>query len=265
MKNSFYFKSVRLWMQGILLLALRWAELKTGFDPVTGFSRRSAPGLILIAAIVFCAAAELYLCIGLPGGKRTYLNCLEPMGSTHLAPMAAGSILLCAGAVLLPGWSMLAIITAGAGAASALGLILFVRLLRSGERPGAFPLLPAMVFSVLFVLIVYLPEESNPVLARFYLPVLAAALASCTFYHLTGLTCRESKLRWFVFCGDLAVPLCLASMADCAGSWGRMMIYFGFALVLTQFLMTRRSEVLPEPPEKDEDEKEDGRAAQVSD
>ena len=254
MKNSPYMKGLRLWVQGLLLLALRWAELKTGFDPDTGLSRHSVPGMILAAAILFCAAAELWLCTRLPGGKRTYLNCLEPLGQSSLPLLAAGSLLLCIGAVLLPGWNTLSIAAAAAAAATAAGLILFARLLRNGETPRVFCLLPAMVFSVLFVLVIYLPEEVNPVLARFYLIVLAAAMVSCAFYQLAGLTCREGSLRWFVFFGDLAVPLCLAAMADCAGNLGRMLIYFGFALVLTVFLLTRRGEVLPEPepkPEKD--------------
>ena len=206
--------------------------------------------MILIAAILFCAAAELFLCTRLPGGKRTYLNCLEPLEQSHLPFLAAGSLLLCVGAILLPGWTTLTIAAAAAGAAAAVGLILFAKLLRSGETPRVFYFLPAMVFSVLFVLVIYLPEESNPVLARYYLTVLAAAMASCAFYQLSGLTCREGNLRWFVFFGDLAVPLCLAAMADCVGNLGRMLVYFGFALVLTQFLLTRREEVLPEPEKK---------------
>ena len=261
MKNPLYMKSLRLWVEGLLLLALRWAELKSGFDPTTGLSRHGVPGMILAAAILFCAAAELCLCLRLPGGKRTYLNCLEPLEKNQLLPLAAGSLLLCIGAVLLPGWDTLAIAAAAAGAATAAGLILFARLLRKGETPRVFYFLPAMIFSVLFVLVIYLPEEGNPVLARYYLIVLAAAMASCALYHLAGLTCREGKLRWFVFFGDLAVPLCLAAMADCAGNLGRMLIYFGFALVLTQFLLTRREEVLPEPEPEDKDEKEDAAPA----
>lgn len=265
MKNSPYFKGLRLWLQGLLLLALRWAELKNGFDSDTGLSRRSVPGMVLAAMILFLAAVELFLCLRtIPGGKRTYRNCLEPLDRKQLPLLAAGSLLPVIGVVLLPGTGALEIAAAAAALGTAVGLILFAKIVRSGADIKVFQLLPAMVFSVIFVLVVYLPEEGNPVLARFYLPVLAAALVSCAFYQLAGLTCREGKLRWFVFCGDLAVPLCLASMADCAGDLGRMLIYFGFALVLTQFLMTRRSELLPEPePEEDEEEKADGEAAQV--
>ena len=43
------FKGLRLWVEGLLLLALRWAQLKSGFDPETGLSLRSVPGLVLAA------------------------------------------------------------------------------------------------------------------------------------------------------------------------------------------------------------------------
>ena len=58
MKNALYLKGLRLWVQGLLLLALRWAQLKNGFDPETGLSRQSVPGIVLAAAILLLAAAE---------------------------------------------------------------------------------------------------------------------------------------------------------------------------------------------------------------
>ena len=252
MKNTFWFKSLRLWVQGFLLLALRWAQLRSGFDPVTGLSRQNLPGTILAALLLFLAAAEAILCFRLPGGKRTYLNCFSPFEQRHLPFLVAGSFLLGVGAVLLPGGGMMAIAAAVTGAATTVGLLLFAASLRRGNAPRALPLLPAMVFSVLFLLMIYLPEGSNPVLADYYLAVLTASLIACAFYQLAGLTLREGKLRWFVFFGDLAIPLCLASLADSAGDLGRTLTLLGCALVLTVFLQLRRSEILPEPEPEEE-------------
>lgn len=254
MKNTAYLKGLRLWIEGLLLLCLRWAQLKTGFDPDTGLSRSSLPGTILAAAVAFLAVAECVLSFrGVPGGKRTFLNCFEPPERRDLPLLAAGSLLICAGGVLLPGWSTLTIASAVLAAASAAGLVLLARQLRGGGQPRTLCLLPSMFLSVLFVLMVYLPEESNPVLARYALPVLAAALIACAFYHLTGLTCREGSLRWFVFFGDLSVPLCLAAMADSAGNPGRTLLWCGCALTLTVFLVLRRAEPLPEPEAEEDD------------
>lgn len=255
MTNSLYFKGLRLWVQGLLLLVLRMAQLKTGFDPETGLARQSVPGIALTVLIVLLAAAEAALCLRLPKAKIAYPGCFRPLEKPDLPLLAAGILLLGGGSVLriVPdltagGPGVLAIALAAAGVAAAGGILLFARQARAGEA-RAFPLLPAMVFSVLFLLAVYLPRESDPVLARYYLPVLAAALTACAFYQLAGFACREASLRWFVFFGDLAVPLSLAALADSTGNWGQMLVYAGCAMVLTVFLLLRRAEPLPEEDE----------------
>lgn len=252
MKNSLFFKGLRLWVQGLLLLALRWAQLKSGFDPATGLARQSAPGIILAGAILLLAAAELALCFLLSGDKRSYSCCFQPVERRTFPLLAAGSLLLVAGCVLLAvsdlpgaGRGALKIAAAAVGIAAAAGLLLFARQTGNGEE-RTFPLLPAMVFSVLLLLVVYLPQDSNPVLAQYYLPVLAAALTACAFYQLAGFACREARLRWFVLFGDLAVPLCLAALADSVRNPGQALIFAGCALVLTVFLLLRRAEPLPE-------------------
>lgn len=253
MKNTSYFTGLYLWVQGLLLLALRWMQLKNGFDPETGLARQSPAGIVLAAALLLLAAGEAVRSFRRPREKRSYACCFRPMEGPALPLLAAGSLLLGGGGVLLAaagprgtGPSVLAIAAAAVGVAAAGGILLFARQTRSGEG-RVFPLLPAMVFSVLFLLMVYLPQESNPVLAQYYLPVLAAALIACAFYQLAGFSCREASMRWFVFFGNLAVPVSLAALADSAGNWGRALVYAGCAMVLTVFLLLRRKELLPEP------------------
>lgn len=253
MMNSTYWKGLRLWVLGFLLLSLRWAQLKTGFDPETGLSRDSVTGVVLAAVILLLIAAEAVLSFRLPKGKRSYLNCMEPIGKNAVPVLTGGSFLLGFGGLLSLEWGPLGILSGACGIAAAGGLIAFVQQIRKNGSVQMLALIPSMVFSVVFLLTVYVPEESNPVLAQYYLPVLAAALPSCAFYQLAGFTCREGKLGWFVFFGDLSVMLCLAAMADCTENWGRIFVYLGFALVLTQFLRLRRGEPLPElEPETDE-------------
>ena len=55
MKNTFWPHTGRVLVQGLLLLCLRLAQNRTGFDPVTGLSVRSVPGLALIACLLLCA------------------------------------------------------------------------------------------------------------------------------------------------------------------------------------------------------------------
>ena len=167
MKNSLYFKGLRLWVEGLLLLALRWAQLKSGFDPETGLSLRSVPGLVLAAVLILLIIAEAALCFRMRRGKYSYDGAFRPMEKQDLPMLAAGILLLAGGSLLLGaaglaggGMSALAIAAAVMGVLAAGGLLLFVRQVRSGEG-RVFPLLPAMVFSVLFLLLVYLPEESK--------------------------------------------------------------------------------------------------------
>lgn len=232
-------RGLRLWAEGLLLLALRWAQLQNGFDPATGLSQKSLPGLLLPIAILLMAALEAVLALRLPKGKQSYAACFDPPG--YLPLLVGGSLLLAAGAVLLPGWSVLHIAAAVGGVAAAAGLILFARIVRGGGDVKCLPMIPAMFFGVLFLLAVYLPEGSNPVLARYYLPVLAAALADCAFYQLAGIALGECGVRWFSLLGGLSVPLCLAALADCAGNLGRALVFLGFALVITVFLLLRRT------------------------
>lgn len=253
MKKTSYFTVLYLWVPGLLLLALRWMQLKNGFDPETGLARQSPAGMVLAAALIVLAAAEAARCFRRSGEKHSYACCFQPMEGPALPLLAAGSLLLGGGGVLLAfagpqgtGPSVLVIAAAAAGVAAAGGVLLFAKQTRSGgER--VFPLLPAMVFSVLFLLTVYLPQGNNPVLARYYLPVLAAALIACAFYQLAGFSCREASMRWFTFFGDLAVPVSLAALADSVGRWGQALVYAGCAIVLTVFLLLRRTELLPEP------------------
>ena len=97
-----------------------------------------------------------------------------------------------------------------------------------------------MFFAVFLVLAIYLPEESNPVLARFYVPVLAAALVAYAFSQLAGFLRRESTPRAFVRTADLAVLLCVTALADALDRPGRLLLFGGCALLLTVFLLLRR-------------------------
>lgn len=128
--------------------------------------------------------------------------------------------------------------------ASGAGMVLLVRQARSGDAPGVTPALPAMFLGVFLVLEVYLPSSSDPVLARFYIPLLAAVGTACAFSRLAGLLRGEGSVRAFVLWGDLAVLLCLAALAD--GGLARRFLFGGAALLLTVFLCLRRTGPLPE-------------------
>jgi len=247
MHKTFWQRCGRLWGQGLLLFGLRLAQNRTGFDPETGLSRPSVPGTVLVVCLIVCAAAELVLSARRSGEKADFANAFAPPEQKEMAAMVAGCFLLAAGGVLLLLGALpqrgIAAMTAGALAAAAgAGFLLMIRHLRAGEDVSVFCALPSMFFAVFFVLAMYLPEESDPVLARFYVPVLAAAFTAYAFSQLAGFLQRESSPRSFVRAADLAVLLCLTAMADClnAESLGRLMLFGSCAVLLGSFLQLLR-------------------------
>lgn len=255
--KRFFLRAGRLWCMGLVLFLLRLVQNRTGFDPVTGLSLPCLPGTLLVAGLVLCAIAELVLFLRLPKTKTSFAcQFAPPEKETSLA--AAGSLLLACGGVLLAVTALpqreIAGIAAGVLAAAAgAGLLLLFKKFRAGEEPAVSMMLPALFFSVVFVLAVYLPAESDPVLARFYIPVLASAMTAYAFSQLSGFLRKEGSPRAFVFTGDMAVLLCLTALAG-SGGLGRTLLFAGCALVLTVFLLLRRDEALPEEEESDETE-----------
>ena len=244
MMNTFWYRGPRLWVQGLLLFALRLAQLRTGFDSETGLALASLPGTLLAALLAVCAAAELVLCRRLPGEKAAFdVQFARPERAVPC--LVAGSFLLAAGGALLlvsalPARGAAAMAAGVLAVAAAGGFLLLVRQLRAGGTAGVLPLLPAMFFAVFFVLTVYLPAGADPVLARYYLPVLAASAAAYALSQLAGFLRRESSARSFVWTADCAVILCLAAMADSLSSPGLLLLYAGCALLLSVFLLLRR-------------------------
>ena len=262
MKKENLILAGRLWLEGVVLFALRLVHLRTGFDADTGMALPSLAGRAVWIGLLVCLAAEAALCVRRPGNsKRSYACCFRILEGPALGVLTAGCFLLIAGGILLllpvlPPQGAAEVTAAAAGAlgiAGGAGLLLLAKELRSGDAPTVFPLLAAMFFSVLFLLAVYFPEESNPVLERYYLPVLGAAMAAYFLYQLSGLIRGEGNLRWFGLIADFAAVTCVAAAADCLDNPGHLMVYLGFAAVITAFLLLLRKEPLPEPEEAEED------------
>lgn len=247
--------AVRLWCEGAVLFVLRLLQLGTGFDPDTGLALPSLAGRCLWIGLLLAFAAEAALCLSRPkGNKRSYTRCFDGFGGPALGGITAGSFLLMAGGALLllrnlPPTGSVALATAAAGffgVAGGAGLLVLAMSFRAGS-PATLALPPAMFFSVLFVLAVYFPEEADPVLDRYYLPVLGAAVAAYFLYQLSGFFRSEGSLRRFSLVSGLTVVTCAAASADCLQNPGRLLVYAGFAVTATAFVLLLREEPLPEP------------------
>lgn len=253
-------RAARPWCEGAILFILRLLQLRTGFDPDTGLALPSSAGRCLWIGLLLAFGLDAVLCLFRPGGsRRSYVRCFDAPGLSATGALAAGGLLLAGGALLLfqalPPAGTAAVTAAAAGffgAAGGAGLLVLAKSLHSG-RPAALALPPVMFFSVLFVLTVYFPTEADPVLGRYYLPVLGAAMAAYFLYQLSGFLRSEGNLRWFGLVSGFAVATCLAAAADCLRSPGQLMVYLGFAAVATAFRLLLRTDPLPELPEETAD------------
>lgn len=243
MKSAFWRRVGRLWCAGLLLFALRlWQDL-TGFDPDTGLSLPSVPGAALVVCLVLLALLEILLAFRLDKVRAGFARRFA-VPDREVPVLTVGCFMLIAGGALLAvsGGSQAAgvagVVAGLMGAVSGGGILFLVRTMRSGGQLSVAPLLPAMFFGVFLVLAVYLPAADDPVLARYYLPVLASAMAAYAFSLLAGFLRGESSPRGFTPVADLAVMLCIAAMAD--GGIALAILFGGCALVLSVFLLLQR-------------------------
>lgn len=243
MKSAFWRRVGRLWCAGLLLFALRlWQDL-TGFDPDTGLSLPSVPGAALVVCLVLLALLEILLAFRLDKVRAGFARRFA-VPDREVPVLTVGCFMLIAGGALLAvsGGSQAAgvagVVAGLMGAVSGGGILFLVRTMRSGGQLSVAPLLPAMFFGVFLVLAIYLPAADDPVLARYYLPVLASAMAAYAFSLLAGFLRGESSPRGFTPVADLAVMLCIAAMAD--GGIALAILFGGCALVLSVFLLLQR-------------------------
>ena len=249
MKKNLLGTGGRIWASGIFLFILRMGQNRTGFDAETGLSLPSLPGKLLVGVLIFLFVAEFVLSRRQSKEKRPFADAFSPPGKL-LTALIIGIMLLIAGGLLsvmdtmsaqLTGAGRIAWIAASAMAVfSGAGLLVLVKKWNAGDELSVAPLLPTIFFGVFFVLAVYLPRVSDPVYARFYLQVLAAAMVAYAFSQLTGFLRGESSRRSFIWIAELAVMTSIAAMAD--GGQGQTLLFGGCALVLSVFLLLAKGD-----------------------
>lgn len=234
------FSTMRPALLGALFLVLRFLQNKSGFDPATGLTLPSLPGTILAVGIVLDILLEFGLALRLPRDRRPFPQSFRaPAG--ELPALVLGSMFLVAGGALYALKSIGAdkgvagIVTGALALCAGAGILVLTKQLRSGAQPSLTTLLPALFFSVFFVLAVYLPAASDPVLARFYLPVLASAMVAYALSQLAGFFKSESSRRGFTPTANLAVTLSLAAVAD--GGAAQKLLFIGCCCLLQCFLL----------------------------
>ena len=244
MKSSLWFRVGRLWAVGFLMMLLRLIQNRTGFDPATGLSLPSVAGTVLVVCIAVIFILETVLALVRGKREKVSFDAHFAPPEKSMMPMVMGCMLLVAGGGLLAATAVMGgagiapVVTGVLGLVSGGSLLVLVRQMRGEDEASLTTVLPALFFGVFLVLTVYLPVASDPVLARYYLQVLAAALAAYAFAQLAGFFRLESSARNFTLTANLAVMLCLAAMAD--GQPALMLLYGGCAVVFSGFLALQK-------------------------
>lgn len=237
--NDLFKEMKKIWGMGLAMFALRLYQNKYDFDPATGLHFLSVVGIALVVMIIASAVLAFFSSRG-ESRKR-------PAFSEHFAvPERSTIVLVGAGFLFAAGGAMLGVhaITNGAGVAplaaavfaiaAFLGFLLLIKQMRSESAGSVGPMLPALFFVAFWVLTLYLPVANDPVLARYYLPILAACASACAFAQLAGFFLRETKIRTFNFSAKLAVMLNIAAVAQLDQ---HSVLFAACAVMLSAFLM----------------------------
>lgn len=231
---------VVLWCAALVLFLLRFMEILSGFDPATGLTVPVAVRDALVAGVVLSGLGTTILCRRLPKDMPSFSDYFSSPEQSKVL-LVLGSFLMMGGGVWLGIQTLsdqkgiASLVTAGLAAVAGAGFLVLTKKMCSGDADSVTPLLPVLFFSSFLVLSLYLPAGSDPVLARYGLPILAAAMSAYAFAQLAGFFRRETKIRTFHIVARIAVLLCTAACAEFELVYAPL--YFSCAMILSVFLV----------------------------
>ena len=227
------------WLLLILFSAaaafLKILEVRTGFDeaglPVGGKASLALPLVLIAAAAVFVLPARSYPAQrDLVGGMDEYFDFAETLpvmlcvlGAFALFASAAASLLFSSRSLLT---ILLAVFRVAAGAS----VIYALFALRRGDPISGVVLLTPVYALVLQLIFVYRATAVDPVLAHFYVEILALAALTAGFLEFSAFAFRNGAPRIFLPLAAMAVVLCVCTAAG-TRELSSLLFYPGFALI----------------------------------
>ena len=242
MKSSLK-KIIPVWCIAIVLFLLHLAENAFGFDSATDLSVPTVFRYLLIGAVAAAVAYAVLSYRSAPSGR--------PLFSDHFAApekakivLVLGSFLFIAGGIALGAATVLSrsgiapLVTAALAFISGCSLLVLTKQMCAEETGSVIPLLPVMFFSAFWLLALYLPAGNDPVLARYWLPILAAAAAATALSLLSGFFRAETSPRAFSIAARAAIMLCMAAAADL--DLASAPLFLGCTVILSAFLALQK-------------------------
>ena len=89
------------------------------------------------------------------------------------------------------------------------------------------------------LVLTYRLDSVNPVLAAYYVELLALVFLTLGFYRLSSFAYKAGRTRRFALYTSAAVVLCLAALADSGCTFPARLLYAGGAVTLLGFLLLR--------------------------
>ena len=249
---------------GAAAFALRLLQRKTGFEVDTGLP---IPGNVpaILLPVLLAAAAVLLLSMVRPLAKGPVqapfsqlfdlsdrrclfaivggtcatvlagiLDLADAMGGPRTALSADGMEIVTVGSSLGRTGMVLGVLSLIAGACLFLGAVL------CRKDPAAPPLVLLAVPVCLLVrlILIYRIYSRDPVLADYYLDLLALVLLILGTYRLSGFAVQAGSPRAFALYAELSAILALAALAD--GPSAAVLLAVGIALALAGFQLALR-------------------------
>ena len=233
------------WGVGLVMFALRLYQNTYCFDPLTGLYLGGTVGAVLAALVGISLALAFVLSLRASKDRPLFANYFcAPAKSTTV--LVAAAFLFAAGSALTGLGALSADLRIAPLICALLAFISFVSILltRQMRTERAFsvaPVLPLMFFASFWVLTLYLPAANDPILARYYLPVLAAAVSAYAFAQLAGFFRKETRVRTFRFVAGYAVTLCIAAVAEMNN---HSLLFAACALLLSVFLALDEKKII---------------------
>ena len=248
---------------GCAAFVLRLLQWRTGFEPDTGLP---IPGTPFGAATAVLAAAVLAICFLLrkklpeeaegapvfPAGFSVTEPAILTLAVTGVFLMAAAGLADIAAGMGIQGLPGAELSSAAASRehlilgvltlAAAVCLFPAIPACRAGSRETPRPfngvlMLAPVVCLVVRLVLVYRQDSANPVLAAYWVELLALVFVILALYRLAAFAYGAGRTRRFVLYAVPAIALCLAALAD--GGLSNLLFNGGAALTLTGFLLQR--------------------------
>ena len=215
---------------------LRILDLRTGFDgaglPVGGFASYALPLVLVAAAAVFVLLARSYpVQRDMSGSMEEYFDFAETLPVMLCVIGAFALIASAAAGLLFSSRTLLSVLLAVFRAAAGASVIYALFALRRGETLSGVVLLTPVYALVLQLIFIYRATAVDPVLADFYVEILALAALTAAFLEFSAFAFRNGAPRIFVPLAAMAVVLCFCTAVG-VQSLSSLLFYPGSALIL---------------------------------